>query len=472
MDRSTSAIRRRQARRPLPAGLAIGAALIIGFLVCLGLNLPGHLSYDSVMQLWQGRTGLYNSWHPPVMAWMLGLADSLIQGASLFVVFDAALLYGGFLIVLGLHRRPAWAGLAVALVWMLSAQGLIYPAIVWKDVLFAGATTAGFAALAQAEARWADRRARLAWLGAAVLLLALAALARQNGAVVVVLAVLALGWIAARNDRKARVRSALVHGLGALVAIGLVVTAADIGLALRSDGELAALDQLEDLQTYDLSGAVKAQPSLRLDIIGDENPELEARIRADGARVYSPERLDSIQLQKPLQAALADTSARTIAAQWADLVFHHPALYLQVRAESFRWTFLTPHLDRCLPFVIGVTGPQPWLGRLGVARKIRPQDAWLEDYADGLVGTPLYSHAVYAVLAVVLIVVLWLRRRPGDIAIGALQAGALAFVASFFVIGVSCDYRYLYLLDVAAMVGAFHLALDPRLKPDSRNPII
>ena len=465
LDRSTSAVRRRQALQPGAAGLAIGAALIVGFGVCLGLNLPGHLSYDSVMQLWQGRTGVYNSWHPPVMAWMLGLADSVVRGAALFVVFDAALLYGGFLAVLGLHRRPAWAGLAVALIWIASAQGLIYPAIVWKDVLFAGATVTGFAALAQAEARWADRRARLAWIGAAVLLLALAALARQNGAVVVVFAILALAWIAARNDGHQRVRAALICGLGALVAIGLVVTAADIGLALRSDGELAALDQLEDLQTYDLSGAVKAQPSLRLDIIGDDNSELETQIRTNGATVYSPERLDSIQLQKPLQAALADTSARTVAAQWADLILHHPALYLKVRAESFRWTFLTPRLDRCLPIIVGVTGPQPWLGRLGVARKIRPQDAWLEDYADALVGTPLYSHAAYAVLAVALIVVLWLRRRPGDIAIGALQAAALAFVASFFVIGVSCDYRYLYLLDVAAMVGAFHLALDAQLRP-------
>ena len=95
LDRSTSAVRRRQALQPGAAGLAIGAALIVGFGVCLGLNLPGHLSYDSVMQLWQGRTGVYNSWHPPVMAWMLGLADSVVRGAALFVVFDAALLYGG-----------------------------------------------------------------------------------------------------------------------------------------------------------------------------------------------------------------------------------------------------------------------------------------------------------------------------------------------------------------------------------------
>src|SRR6202000_2161818 len=35
----------------------------------LALNAPGQLSYDSVTQLADGRTGHYNSWHPPLMAW-------------------------------------------------------------------------------------------------------------------------------------------------------------------------------------------------------------------------------------------------------------------------------------------------------------------------------------------------------------------------------------------------------------------
>ena len=41
------------------------------------------------------------------------------------------------------------------------------------------------------------------------------------------------------------------------------------------------------------------------------------------------------------------------------------------------------------------------------------------------------------------------------------MAGALLFAASFAVISVACDYRYLYLLDLAAMVGLIYAALDP-----------
>jgi len=61
------------------------------------------------------------------------------------------------------------------------------------------------------------------------------------------------------------------------------------------------------------------------------------------------------------------------------------------------------------------------------------------------------------------------RRRAADMTIAALLLGALAFAASFLVISVACDYRYLYLLDLAAMTGALYLALD--LSGFRRRPV-
>ena len=43
-------------------------------------------------------------------------------------------------------------------------------------------------------------------------------------------------------------------------------------------------------------------------------------------------------------------------------------------------------------------------------------------------------------------------------------AGSLAFAASFFVVSVACDYRYLYPLDLAAITGLLYAALDPPLR--------
>ena len=51
-----------------------------------------------------------------------------------------------------------------------------------------------------------------------------------------------------------------------------------------------------------------------------------------------------------------------------------------------------------------------------------------------------------------------LERRAGDLAMAGLLLAALSYAASLLLIGVACDYRYLYVLDLSAMVGAFYVA--------------
>jgi hypothetical protein len=48
-----------------------------------------------------------------------------------------------------------------------------------------------------------------------------------------------------------------------------------------------------------------------------------------------------------------------------------------------------------------------------------------------------------------------------------LMFGSLGFAASFFVLSLACDYRYLYLVDMAGLTGALYLALDPTLRRQS-----
>jgi len=41
-----------------------------------------------------------------------------------------------------------------------------------------------------------------------------------------------------------------------------------------------------------------------------------------------------------------------------------------------------------------------------------------------------------------------------------LIGAAAIYCASFFFIAISCEYRYLFLLDLAAIAATFHLAMD------------
>src|ERR1700758_3062038 len=123
------------------------AILVLGFAVMLAMNAPGQLSYDSVAQLADGRAGFYNSWHPPVMAWLLGLFDRLVPGTLLVLIFPGLLLLSALLVLLCLKPR-GWPSAALAILIVLTPQWLLYQGEIWKDMLFADAAIAGFAALA------------------------------------------------------------------------------------------------------------------------------------------------------------------------------------------------------------------------------------------------------------------------------------------------------------------------------------
>ena len=98
---------------------------------------------------------------------------------------------------------------------------------------------------------------------------------------------------------------------------------------------------------------------------------------------------------------------------------------------------------------------------LGLQPRLGARDLALRGYAQAFMGTPALSHLAFAILGFAAMIVLLRRRGPGDIAIAFLQVAAFAFTASFFVVSIACDYRYLYMLDLAALTALFYLALDP-----------
>jgi len=80
----------------------------------------------------------------------------------------------------------------------------------------------------------------------------------------------------------------------------------------------------------------------------------------------------------------------------------------------------------------------------------------MANYAHLFFATPVYSHILWGALALMLLVLLLRRGEPGDAAIAGLLVGALVFTVTFAAISIACDYRYLILLDLAAMTGALH----------------
>jgi len=182
-----------------------------------------------------------------------------------------------------------------------------------------------------------------------------------------------------------------------------------------------------------------------------------------GVVVYAAGPEETLDTDVGFRITLWKLPEAAVAAQWRDLILHHTGAYLAHRFDVFRWTFMTPDITQCLPAQLGVQGPPAMIEELELAADPLPREKALYGYLRPFYRTPVFSHLAWAVAALLVAVGLLVRRAPADVPMAALMLGALAFTASFLPISVACDYRYLYLVDLAAIAGLIYLALDVRL---------
>ncbi len=439
------------------ASQALGAVLLTGYVLMLALNLPGHLSYDSLAQLHEGRMKVRETWGPALYAWILGAFDSVSPGTGLYVAASGFLVTGSLLSFRQLRRHVSWAAVVLAALMVLTPTLLIYQGVVWKDVLFANLALAGFACLAQAARVWDGPRRPWWVLVGALLAFAAAAQVRQNGLVAPVFGAMALAWIAYGRGW----RSSLAWGLGGLVAtLAVSMAMGALSQPPQAGPDKASARGVRIVAHYDIIGSVSAKPTLPLDVIRAHDPEAEQQIRHRATALYTPERVDYLGQDDQIGLALWGLPDEVVFEQWGAVLTQHPDAYLSHRGDVFRWVFATPKIDSCLPVYVGVAGPETLTTALGIAPLMEPSDQALYNYSTWFLDTPLFSHVFFALIALVCAGVLLWRREAADIVIAAMLLSALAFTASFALISIACDYRYLYYLDLAAMAGLLYLALD------------
>jgi hypothetical protein len=433
------------------------AAAVVGLLAVLGANLPGHLSYDSVAQLYEGHFHVRDTWGPALYAWVLGFFDRFIPGTSLYVTVSGLLLFASLAALGDLRPRVSWLAPLVLALLVLTPQVFIYQGIVWKDVMFANCAVAASVLVAHAAQRWDDVRRRWVLLLIALVLMAAGAQVRQNGVIAGLFAAIALGWIAAQG----RWRRGLVWGVGAFAAL-LVTGWAETRLSEppRAPTDTATSTGIHIVQTYDVIGAAALDPNYRLAIMAAEDPVATKAVR-DRARLdWSGRRVDFIDRDPVLQGPINAITDQAWSRQWLDLVTHRTGLYLRVRLEDFRWVFFPPVIDWCLPVYVGVDAPAEKMAPLGLAHRFTQGDVELNNYASWFLGTPVLEHLTWALVCVVLGGLFLWRRTPTDIAMAGLQFAGAAFAASFLIISIACDYRYLYFTDLAAMAGLVYAAVE------------
>lgn len=446
-------------------GNLVRGLILFGFVLALTVALPGHMSTDSVVQLAEGRAGSQRSFNPAFMSWFLGVLDGVLSGTALFVLVNIGLLFVSLSLMTRLTARVRLIAAPVVLIIVMTPQVLIYQGIVWKDVFFANAAIAAFVSLAWAARRWGDPRARrLPWL-IALILFVVAALIRQNGVLALMAGSVAIGLVSLCQAGGLRTgwRPALL-ALGLLLASGgVLMVGATLALdrAIPQNNPNSKTAGFRIIQHYDLIGVLALDPKAHLGPIEAFNPASAETMRSVAPQVYTPERVDRLGDAAALGPALWSTPNTTMMAAWQGVVVEDFPTYARHRLAVFRQVFLTPTLSACLPLHTGVQGPADILAELRISPRQDDRDVELSNYGSQFFATPLYSHLTFGLVSIAVVGLLLFRRSATDWIMCGLQISALAFAGSFLLIALACDYRYLYYLDLSALVGVLYIALDP-----------
>lgn len=440
---------------------------MLGAVLSICVNYPGHIEFDGVMQLMEGHTRVYSNWHPAIMSWLLGLSLDLHRDAWPFALLNTFLLFGSFASIPWLVLRPSKFCSVIALPLVLMPQLFLFPSIIWKDVLFAATVLGAFVSLAHSAVNWHHFRARLIFVAIAILLLSIAALSRQNGAVVLPVASIVVALIARSTSSQW-----IVWGSGFLVVTALLSVSGNALLQMRAGKTLGAVEQIEDLQLYDIAGMLQREPGLPLTIFTQNAPRLEEVLRTTSARAYTPAMQDPVVFTAEVRPFIS-SSIEVVRRQWAQAVLSHPWLYMTVRSADFSWLIFSDHPDKCLVYTLGVLGPEKQMKSLHLVRRYDNRDEWLEDnYAEPLVKTAAFSHASFGILGFSCVIFFAIRRRPADLVLGAMLVSTALYSGTYYFIGVACQYRYLFALDVSVLASLFYLLTDISPPHGWRNRLI
>jgi len=436
-------------RVPGSKSLAYGLVAMFAVAACV-LNYPGHLSYDSLVQLSEGRSGRFASLHPPFASAAVALLDRLWGGTALLMFVDVALLALALGVMLRAMPRTSPLSNLLLLVFLASPVTLIYSGILWKDVLFAHLELLAFALLMSSE-----RRARWWKTALIVVVLAVAAQVRPQGLIIALVACIALAFVAwPRLDRHftARAASGLALFAGTMM-LSLILSALPAagreGAAGIAQGNAVPL-----LLLYDLAGIIHHRPELDLTILaagGADGPLLKQLMLTQ----YTPQRFDSLDIYRALPPS--NQLYAPLLKQWLHAVATNPGAYLTHRLDVFSWQLGLHDPAQCLPVYVGIDDSDPaLLNVLHLREGPSPYSGILWNYAATMFRTPVFRGVAYVAVLVVSLLLLARAGFARHLAATSLAIAALLFALSYLAVGIACDFRYLYFTLVAAMACAIY----------------
>ena len=339
---------------------------------------------------------------------------------------------------------------------------MVYPGIVWKDVHYAHFALCGFALIGIAR----ERKSILIEYFA-IGLLAFAATQRQQGLVVAVLGSVWAGWSYAGavgfKQRTLASLSRLALTVGVLIFASVVMS-----FISKSNGLTNPRTGITQCLIYDMAGAVHRAPDATLDVFARE--KLDVAFRRDALATYDPSRIDTLGPGTGLAHLKRDNLA---VEQWLALAWSQPRALFGHKLEFMAWFGGLRDQLKCAPVHVG-HGPSAELLRAADLQDSRPSPLAPHAYAYSkqFFNTPYFALWSYALVTTLSLCLLGFQRRWRSPWFG-LQLCALAYVSSFALLGLACDFRYGYFLVVTGSLSAVYMLASGfgfRLRKEAPKP--
>jgi len=393
---------RQTVQRFAPAAILAAAwGLLIGF------AWPGFMTWDSVNQLSQARSGNYGNWHPPIMAWLWSVLDARLAGPGLMLILQTGLFMIGLYAVIRRYA-PRMQASAIAAVVLLFPPVFGPLLAIWKDSLMAALLLCGVAGLTSA----ARAPRLLAWLA----LVVVAALRHNAPILVVPLTILLVPYAPRWPSWR---RRALGAGLGLGVSLaGMLVSRA---LTRVDEHPFANMIAMPDLASVIASADPMSDAEVRT-LVEDVHLVVATDIQAH-LRSLDATQADYTSLglgdQRVFDLVTTDAQSSAMVRAWRRAMLEHPGTYLAHR-ERRLLDVLGFTRTRPLPYILPRGESANLLAMVGEVRSYSRFQLTIGRWLGKINRTIVFWPTLYAVLGIGLLVILWRDPLQRGLLIGAL----------------------------------------------------
>jgi hypothetical protein len=432
---ATADLPRAPARAEAAGTMALVVLLALGTGLTVLVFYPGYITVDAQYVYADAKAWRFGDWQSPAMGVLWRLIDPLAPGSLSMFGLTVALYWLGFgMLAFMARHRSIWLGLATPLIAFMP-PAFFFVGLIWRDVLFGVIwLVAGMLAFAAAERRPV---LYLPLQAVALFLIGFGVLLRPNAVIAAPLLAVYAIW-----PRRFDLKRAAIAFLPAAVLFLFLVPVVYYGI-------LGAQRQnpLHSILVFDLGGITHfaGENQFPVQWSADETERLISEC-------YDPVRWDSYWHVPPCPFVIARLerpddvifgTPRLVHAWW-HAVTSHPLAYLEHRA-TFMWQFLARS-----NLVLPVWDWNKPGSSYGHSRYFQPVLTLHELLQPTLVFRP----GLWLVLAIAIAAWSWRRRTvpQGAFAIGV-NASAIVYVMSFFVLGVAADFRYAYWCVLTVLAG-------------------